>query len=71
MAEFSPIVVNVAYSLRNPVDGVEFVLPSDNHPYVSLCSFHFTLMLKSFCRGYLTCIPHLHPQMPQGAGFLA
>lgn len=33
--EFSPIVVNIAYSLRNPVDGVEFVLPDDTHPYVS------------------------------------
>lgn len=34
-AEFSPIIVNIAYSLRNPVEGVEFVLPTDNHPYVS------------------------------------
>ncbi|TFK17374.1 TATA-binding protein associated factor Taf2 [Coprinopsis marcescibilis] len=31
--EFSPIVVNIAYSLRNPVDGFEFVLPSDAFPY--------------------------------------
>ncbi len=35
MPEFAPITVNIAYSLRNPVDGVEFVLPNDNHPYVS------------------------------------
>lgn len=35
LPEFSPIVVNIAYSLRNPVDGVEFVLPNDTHPYVS------------------------------------
>jgi transcription initiation factor TFIID subunit 2 len=33
--EFSPIVVNIAYSLRNPVDGVEFVLPNDSYPYAS------------------------------------
>jgi len=34
-AEFSPIVVTIAYSLRNPVEGVQFVLPSDNYPFVS------------------------------------
>lgn len=39
MPEFSPIVVNIAYSLRNPVDGVEFVLPSDNHPHVGSKGF--------------------------------
>ncbi|KAH9486347.1 Transcription initiation factor TFIID subunit 2 [Psilocybe cubensis] len=31
--EFSPIVVHIAYSLRNPVDGFEFVLPSDAYPF--------------------------------------
>ncbi|KAK0246182.1 hypothetical protein EDD85DRAFT_924985 [Armillaria nabsnona] len=31
--EFSPIVVKISYSLRNPVDGFEFVLPDDSHPY--------------------------------------
>ena len=33
--EFAPIVVKITYSLRNPVDGVEFVLPTDAYPYVS------------------------------------
>jgi transcription initiation factor TFIID subunit 2 len=71
MAEFSPIVINIAYSLRNPVDGVEFVLPSDNHPYVSFSNFRCALMLKSLCRGFLTSIHHPHPRMPRGVGFLA
>ncbi|KAK0208686.1 hypothetical protein DFS33DRAFT_1413599 [Desarmillaria ectypa] len=31
--EFSPIVVKISYSFRNPVDGFEFVLPDDSHPY--------------------------------------
>ncbi|KAF9245714.1 hypothetical protein BU15DRAFT_85416 [Melanogaster broomeanus] len=31
--EFMPIVVHIEYSLRNPVDGVQFVLPTDAHPY--------------------------------------
>ncbi|KAF8079062.1 hypothetical protein FPV67DRAFT_1558205 [Lyophyllum atratum] len=31
--EFSPITINIAYSLRNPVDGFEFVLPTDSYPY--------------------------------------
>ncbi|PFH52313.1 hypothetical protein AMATHDRAFT_140606 [Amanita thiersii Skay4041] len=33
LPEFSPIVVNIAYSLRNPVDGLEFVLPTESYPY--------------------------------------
>lgn len=35
VVEFNPIVVKIVYSLRNPVDGFEFVLPNDAHPYVS------------------------------------
>ncbi|KAJ6623113.1 hypothetical protein B0H10DRAFT_2011228 [Mycena sp. CBHHK59/15] len=31
--ELSPIVVNIAYSLRNPVDGFQFVFPTDSYPY--------------------------------------
>ncbi|GLB35736.1 putative peptidase family M1 domain [Lyophyllum shimeji] len=31
--EFSPITINITYSLRNPVDGFEFVLPTDSYPY--------------------------------------
>jgi transcription initiation factor TFIID subunit 2 len=33
--EFAPIVVRVVYTLRNPVDGFQFVLPTDAYPYVS------------------------------------
>lgn len=32
--EFVPIIVNITYSLRNPVDGVQFVVPTDAYPYV-------------------------------------
>ncbi|KAG6333744.1 hypothetical protein ID866_5345, partial [Astraeus odoratus] len=31
--EFMPIVVHIEYSLRNPVDGIQFVLPTDAYPY--------------------------------------
>lgn len=31
-----PIVVRIEYSLRNPVDGIQFVLPTDAYPYVSI-----------------------------------
>jgi hypothetical protein len=41
--EFSPLVVNIAYSLRNPVDGFEFVLPTESHPYVSFESCYILL----------------------------
>ncbi|KAH6883740.1 hypothetical protein BKA70DRAFT_1446477 [Coprinopsis sp. MPI-PUGE-AT-0042] len=30
---FAPILVNIAYSPCNPVDGFEFVMPSDPYPY--------------------------------------
>ncbi|KAJ7070580.1 hypothetical protein C8F01DRAFT_1106921 [Mycena amicta] len=31
--EFAPIAINIAYSLRNPVDGFQFVVPSESYPY--------------------------------------
>ncbi|KAH7886186.1 hypothetical protein F5I97DRAFT_2026435 [Phlebopus sp. FC_14] len=31
--EFMPIVVHIEYSLKNPVDGIQFVLPTDAYPY--------------------------------------
>ncbi|KAH8110586.1 hypothetical protein DFH11DRAFT_1619105 [Phellopilus nigrolimitatus] len=31
--EFSPIQVRITYSLRNPVEGFQFVLPNDAYPY--------------------------------------
>ncbi|KAI0323074.1 hypothetical protein OF83DRAFT_1234654 [Amylostereum chailletii] len=31
--EFAPIMVNIEYSLRGPVDGLNFVLPSDAYPH--------------------------------------
>ncbi|OBZ68561.1 Transcription initiation factor TFIID subunit 2 [Grifola frondosa] len=31
--EFVPITVNIVYSLRNPVDGIQFVLPTDAYPF--------------------------------------
>src|SRR5882757_6548297 len=39
-AEFSPIIINISYILRNPIDGFEFVLPNDSHPFVSSLSRH-------------------------------
>ncbi|GBE77479.1 Transcription initiation factor TFIID subunit 2 [Sparassis crispa] len=31
--EFVPITVNISYSLRNPMDGIQFVLPTDAYPF--------------------------------------
>ncbi|KAJ3797877.1 TATA-binding protein associated factor Taf2 [Lentinula aff. detonsa] len=33
VAEFTPIVVKIAYSIRNPTEGIQFVLPTESHPY--------------------------------------
>ncbi|KAF7302593.1 Transcription initiation factor TFIID subunit 2 [Mycena chlorophos] len=32
-SEFAPIAINIAYSLRNPVDGFQFVVPTQSYPY--------------------------------------
>ncbi|KAJ7086593.1 hypothetical protein C8R43DRAFT_939447 [Mycena crocata] len=31
--EFAPIAINIAYYLRNPADGFQFVFPTDSYPY--------------------------------------
>ncbi|PCH34126.1 hypothetical protein WOLCODRAFT_130217 [Wolfiporia cocos MD-104 SS10] len=31
--EFVPIIVKIAYSLRNPTDGLQFIVPTDAYPY--------------------------------------
>ncbi|KAF7302980.1 Transcription initiation factor TFIID subunit 2 [Mycena kentingensis (nom. inval.)] len=33
ITEFAPISINIAYSLRNPVDGFQFVVPTESYPY--------------------------------------
>lgn len=33
-SEFTPIQVRIYYNLRNPVEGFQFILPSDAYPYV-------------------------------------
>ena len=37
-SEFAPLAVVIHYSLRTPHDGVQFVLPTDAYPYVSIIS---------------------------------
>jgi len=32
--EYEEILIKIVYSLRNPVDGVQFVVPTDSYPYV-------------------------------------
>ncbi|KAF5374962.1 hypothetical protein D9758_000502 [Tetrapyrgos nigripes] len=33
ITEFAPITVKIIYSLRKPVEGIQFVLPTDSHPH--------------------------------------
>jgi hypothetical protein len=67
--EFSPITVHIVYSLRNPVDGFQFVIPTEAYPYVSLTPFRLV-------QTYLFCsVPHMLTQHPphlmlQDAGYL-
>jgi transcription initiation factor TFIID subunit 2 len=34
--EYLPITVRIEYALRDPVDGLQFVLPSDAYPFVRM-----------------------------------
>lgn len=34
--EFAPMIVKITYSLRNPVDGFQFIVPTDSFPYVRI-----------------------------------
>lgn len=55
--EFAPIVVNIAYSLRNPVDGFEFVVPSDAYPYVSFSTIPISYG-DSYSSAGTSCLHH-------------
>ena len=35
-SEFAPLTVVIHYSLRSPHDGVQFILPTETYPYVSI-----------------------------------
>ena len=32
--EYEEILIKIVYSLRNPADGVQFMVPTDSYPYV-------------------------------------
>jgi hypothetical protein len=68
--EFAPIVVHIAYSLRNPVDGLEFVFPNDSYPFVSLLTDYFTSFRRT-SSVFLMHIQHRHLPIPHDVGFLA
>jgi transcription initiation factor TFIID subunit 2 len=34
-SEFAPLTITIEYSLTNPLDGLQFVLPTEAYPYVS------------------------------------
>jgi transcription initiation factor TFIID subunit 2 len=33
--EYQPITVRIEYMVKNPGDGIQFILPSETHPFVS------------------------------------
>ena len=70
--EFAPILVKINYSLRNPADGVQFVLPSDAYPYVRVShSFVSCQVLIVFRSGYLMRTPPRLLPIPRDVGFHA
>ncbi|CAA7264750.1 unnamed protein product [Cyclocybe aegerita] len=56
--EFSPITINISYSLRNPADGFEFVLPSDSYPF-RLPHAYTTPSSPDSARCWVPCLDNL------------
>jgi len=67
--EFAPIVVHIAYSLRDPIDGLEFVFPNDSYPFVSFHSSYFTSFRRT-SSVFLMHIRHRHLLILHDVGFL-
>jgi hypothetical protein len=68
--EFAPIQVIITYSLRNPADGVQFIVPSDAYPYVSglLCAAYSSYLIW-YGSEFHTRIRLLHLLTLLGVGF--
>ncbi|TFY68605.1 hypothetical protein EVJ58_g911 [Rhodofomes roseus] len=56
--EFNPITVNIAYSVRNPADGLQFVLPTDAYPY-RVPHVYTTPSCPDAARCWVPCIDNL------------
>ncbi|EMD32531.1 hypothetical protein CERSUDRAFT_118583 [Gelatoporia subvermispora B] len=56
--EFVPIIVNITYSLRNPVDGVQFVVPTDAYPY-RVPHMYTTPSSPDAARCWVPCVDNL------------
>ncbi|KIJ22155.1 hypothetical protein PAXINDRAFT_6271 [Paxillus involutus ATCC 200175] len=56
--EFMPIVVHIGYSLRNPVDGIQFVLPTDAYPH-RVPHAYTTPSSPDAARGWVPCLDNL------------
>lgn len=61
-AEYSPIVIKIEYAVRNPTDGLQFVLPSDAYPFVCVS------LLLSFQTAHLSSqrVPHMYTTPSSG-----
>lgn len=58
-SQFAPITILIHYSLRNPRDGIQFVLPTDAYPYVSPMLFsRFGYILNRSTN--LACSPRVY-----------
>jgi len=62
-----PIVVHIEYSLRNPVDGIQFVLPTDAYPFVSTVPVVGTALLMPHSV-FLTRLPPPLRRTRRGVG---
>ncbi|KDQ63029.1 hypothetical protein JAAARDRAFT_29020 [Jaapia argillacea MUCL 33604] len=56
--EYAPITVKIVYSLRNPVDGLQFLLPTDAYPY-RVPHVYTTPSSPDAARCWVPCIDNL------------
>ncbi|KAI0937072.1 hypothetical protein AcV5_005059 [Taiwanofungus camphoratus] len=56
--EFVPITVTIVYSLRDPVDGIQFVLPTDTYPY-RMPHMYTTPSSPDAARCWVPCVDNL------------
>lgn len=71
LPEFSPITVTIEYTLRQPTDGIQFVLPTEAYPHVRAprADLLFRINIMS-CSVFLMYIQLLQVLMQHAAGCL-
>lgn len=66
--EFTPILVSISYSLKNPADGIQFVQPSESYQTVSGLLSYDGMTYSHLYSEYLTFTRHRPRRTRRAAG---